>query len=339
VSQSDFSSPIGTELAGKYEIRSLIGEGGMSMIYLGYHKLMQREVAIKFLQESYLKHEPSRRRFQQEAQAASRLDHPNLITVYDFGITDDDRPYLVMNLIEGESLGELLDSKLFLPAERAVRIFIQVCEGLAHAHEQGIIHRDLKPENIMLLPGKDGSDIARVVDFGVAKMLPRSGMPVDRLTRSGELFGTILYLSPEQCLMKDIDARSDIYALGCVMYETITGLPPFSGENATETMNKHIDEAPQAPDTLSEELTVPADLSDVIMKTLAKDPDTRFQTMTELKDALQKTLSEHQPVAEPNPAPQAQLPLPSSNNRTIIVIAVACTLLGLVLAFCLQHIK
>lgn len=277
---------VGSTLAGRYEILAVLGQGGMSVIYKGHHNLMQRDVAIKMLHSKYLDDADSTARFQQEAQAASRLNNLNVITVHDFGVTDNGQHFLVMDFVEGNSLGEILDEEGILLPKRAVPIFLQVCVGLGHAHENGIIHRDLKPGNIMIIT-REGRDLVKVVDFGVAKMLPRAGKPMQQLTHTGEIFGTSLYLSPEQCAGKTLDARSDVYAFGCVMYETLTGMPPFVGINLLDTMQKHINEPAPPFSATAPDLPIPAFLEKIVLKCLEKLPGDRYQSMTEIAQDLE----------------------------------------------------
>ena len=293
----------------------------MSVIYKAEHELMQRGVAIKMLHSRYLQDAESNLRFQHEAQAASRLNHANVITVHDFGETEDGRHYLVMDFVDGDSLAEKLDDSGPMHWKAAIPIFIQVCEGLAHAHDNGIIHRDLKPGNIMLIQ-HEGRELVKVVDFGVAKMLPRKGKPMQQLTHTGEIFGTSLYLSPEQCAGKSLDKRSDVYAFGCVMHEVLTALPPFVGMNLLDTMQKHINE-PVVPFSQSApELKIPEAMEQIVAKALAKQPEDRYQDMNELKQDLlaleaASTTSE-KPVVAPQPEPQAPAaPPPPANCRRV----------------------
>lgn len=278
---------IGSVLADRYKITSVLGEGGWGVVYGAVHELMKKEVAIKVLHAHYIKDETNRARFQREAQAISRLDHPNIISVHDFGMSKEGYHYLVMDLVKGTSLAAILDEEGFLEVERALALFLQIASALAHAHEQGIIHRDLKPGNIMIVAQPAGEHV-KILDFGVAKVLPQEGDHVQQLSRTGEIFGTSLYLSPEQCLAKPLDHRSDIYALGCLMYETLTGLPPHIGSNLFETLQKHV-LSPVVPLRQAREgLAVPAELDAIVLRALEKDPGKRFQACAELVESLQK---------------------------------------------------
>ncbi len=276
---------IGTTLDNQYEIISVVGKGGMSFVYKATHLLMKKTVAIKTLLPHLTLQATSLQRFQQEAQAASNLKHPNIIAVHNFGTTPDGEPYLVMDYVEGSSISDDLEKYGFVPVDRAVDIFIQVADALAHAHQRGIIHRDLKPSNILLLEKDGRKDHVNIVDFGIAKMLPQDGVEAVNLTQTGEVFGSPLYMSPEQCKGEKLDARSDIYSMGCLMYETLTGRPATSGDNTMEVLYNHIHEVP-AP--MKAPLThVPPQLEKIVFKTLAKDPTQRYQSMGELRDELE----------------------------------------------------
>ncbi len=275
---------LGQTLDNQYEIVSLIGKGGMSFVYKAKHLLMKKTVAIKTLLPHLSLNAISLQRFQQEAQAASNLKHPNIIAVHNFGTTPDGEPYLVMDYVEGSSIADELENNGHIPVDRAVDIFIQVADALAHAHQRGIIHRDLKPSNILLLEKDGQKDHVNIVDFGIAKMLPQDGAEAVSLTQTGEVFGSPLYMSPEQCRGDKLDNRADIYSMGCLMYETLVGRPAISGDNTMEVLYNHLHEVPapmKAPLTY-----IPPQLEKIVFKTLAKDPAQRYQNMTQLRDEL-----------------------------------------------------
>ncbi len=278
---------VGKIIGEKYEVLETIGGGGMGMIYKAKHILMKRIVAIKMMHPQYVSSASNLKRFQQEAQAASALSHPNILAVFDFGLTPAGAPYLVMDFLEGTNLAEVLDELGLLPATRATNIFAQACAGLAHAHSKGVIHRDLKPGNIMLVEFDQRKDFVKIVDFGIAKVLPSGDeSESSHLTQTGEVFGSPLYMSPEQCRGRNLDTRSDIYSLGCVMYRTLTGSSPFFGQDPMECMYKQVNEAPNKFFDANPDSKVPEALEAIVFKCLAKEPDQRFQTMQELKDAL-----------------------------------------------------
>ncbi|HEY9712908.1 MAG TPA: serine/threonine-protein kinase [Chroococcales cyanobacterium] len=287
-SLSDKDLLLGALLDDKYQIYELIGQGGMSLVYLARHKTLKNRVAVKTLLPHLAVHEQSLQRFHQEARAASNLKHPNVITVHDFGTTPDGNPYLVMDYVDGISLGDLLEKEKHLPAERSLKIFVQMADALYHAHSKGIIHRDLKPTNILLVE-KDGvKDQVRIVDFGIAKLLPQEGAEAVSLTQTGEVFGSPLYMSPEQCKGEKLDARADVYSMGCLMYETLTGKNAIAGDNTMEVLFNQIN---QVPISMSETgVSVPQRVERLVFKALAKDAAQRYQSMAQLRDELQACL-------------------------------------------------
>lgn len=281
---------VGTLLNGTYDVQEVVGRGGMGCVYKARDVLMERTVAIKMLHAHLAQDQPSIQRFQQEARAASAINHPNVITAYDFGISETNQPYLIMDFLQGKSLSATIDESNGLEYSRAIHIFAQTCDALHVAHTKGVIHRDLKPSNIMIVQNRDDPDFVKIVDFGIAKLLPHSGKQSQNLTQTGELFGSPLYMSPEQFLGKTLDVRTDIYAMGCVMFEALIGRPPFSGEHVLETMHRHIHEPPTKFSVARPDLKIPAKLEAIVMRALEKEPDARYQTMAELRDAILLTI-------------------------------------------------
>ena len=223
-------------LSSNYEILETIGRGGMSVVYKAKHKLMKRIVALKVLTAN----DPhSLKRFHLEAQLAANLSHPNIVTVYDFGSAGETRPYLSMDFVEGRTLSEAINSDGAMGYRKALPLLIQACEALAYAHANGVIHRDLKPSNFMLIEKGGIDDRIKLLDFGIAKQIQPSE-DSQNLTASGQVFGSPLYMSPEQCMGGKLDARADIYSLGCVMYEVLCGRPPLIGKSPIETMQMHV---------------------------------------------------------------------------------------------------
>jgi serine/threonine protein kinase len=278
--------PIGATFAERYEIQSLLGFGGMSIVYKARHMHMERTVAIKVLHPDLINDPIALERFQQESKAASSLTHPNIVTVYDFGMSAEGQAFFVMDCLEGPTLEDLLEKDGTVPLDRAVPIFRQICDGLETAHQKGIIHRDLKPPNIALIPQEDGTDLVKILDFGVAKFMPKADQKALRLTQTGEIFGSPLYMSPEQCLGKEIDGRSDIYALGCLMYEVLTGSPAVMADSFLEALNKHVGEEPKPFKEVAPSLDIPEEVEEIVFNCLVKDPEKRFQKIGEVKEAL-----------------------------------------------------
>jgi CheY-like chemotaxis protein len=276
---------VGTTIADRYIVMALIASGGMAVVYQAWHQFLNRLVAIKLLHTRFLDNPTHLRRFQLEAQSVSALNHPNIITMFDFGMIAT-QPYLVMEFINGPSLADALKHESLLPLDRAMRIFLQVCDGIEYAHANGIIHRDLKPSNLMLQQAANGEEIVRVVDFGIAKIIPQGDEEVERLTQTGEYFGTSYYMSPEQCMGLGLDARADIYSVGCIMYEVLTGRPPFVGDNTLDTLQKQIHEPAPSLSAARADLSVVPQLEKVVMKTLEKDARCRYYSMGELRQGL-----------------------------------------------------
>jgi tRNA A-37 threonylcarbamoyl transferase component Bud32 len=270
--------PVGSMFADKYRIDALIGEGGMSMVYRVTHEGMQKTLALKVLRSEIVDREVAVKRFEQEARASSHLSHPNLCTVHDYGISSDGCPYLVMDFLDGMDLSTKIKSDGRMPPSRVVELFPPVCEAVAYAHSKGVIHRDLKPSNIVI-ERIDGREIVKVVDFGIAKVTPAAGTEGNNLTQTGEIFGSPAYMSPEQCLGKKVDASSDIYSLGCVLYECLSGVPPQLGENPVQTILKHVHDAPPP---FRPELNIPLSLQKVVFCCLEKNPADRYESADEL---------------------------------------------------------
>lgn len=274
-----------------YQVREIIGTGGMGVVYLAYHELMDKQVAIKMLRAALVTDSMSVKRFTREAQAASKLNHPHIITMYDHGFTNTGQPFMVMDYLRGHALSQIIKENGQVGVDRAINILIQSCEALDHAHKNGVIHRDLKPANIMLITAEDQVDFVKVVDFGVAKVMqPGVSQEAQSLTQAGEVCGSPVYMSPEQCLGKELDNRSDIYSMGVLIYETLTGKLPFLGKNMVETMQMHVQEPPKRFSEVRPDLFIPERVEAVVLKALSKDPEQRPQTMGELANDLRMAI-------------------------------------------------
>lgn len=272
---------VGTVLDDRFEIEEVLGSGGMSVVYKANQLRVNRHVAVKTLRMQLDSKPIYRERFQNEINLLCALSHPNIVTVYDCVIGADDQPYVIMDYLRGRSLEVLIGQDGPMPVERFLRIAVQVCGALDHAHRKGVIHRDLKPGNIVLMD--DESDFVKVVDFGLAKLNDTNR----RLTQSGELWGSPPYMSPEHCQSKPEDERSDLYSFGAVMYEMLTGKDPFHfATSVYELIQIHINTPPPSLAETNPLVSVPADLEAVIFKTMAKLPEDRYQTASELRDAL-----------------------------------------------------
>jgi serine/threonine-protein kinase len=274
---------IGRVIDGKYELTSLLGKGGMSVVYRARRVRIGDDVAVKILLDKFVKDDAALARFRREARAAAMLHHPNVITIHDFGETDDEQApaFLVMEFVKGTPLRDLLSSEGQFPVERAVRMMRGICAGVGAAHRQGVVHRDLKPENILVVAPNDDYEFesVRVVDFGLAKLLADA-----EPAHKGAVVGTPFYMSPEQCMGETLDTRSDVYSLGAMFYEIVSGQRPFSADTVSGVFSKHLYDAPPP---LPPSLGLPRRISAAIMQALAKDPDERPQTATDLARLLQ----------------------------------------------------
>lgn len=291
---------VGRTLPGGYVILDLVGVGGMGRVYRAEQTNLGRTVAVKIIHPHLVGEENAAARFITEARAASRLNHPNSVAVIDFGKTEDGQLYLVMEFLRGKDLARVEYEEGPLAFARIIGILRQVLAALSEAHHLGIIHRDLKPENIILEPVRTGGDFVKVVDFGLAKMRIEAVHP--NITSPGIVCGTPEYMSPEQGRGDPLDARSDLYAVGVVLYQLLTGRLPFEADSPTQVVLLHITEQPVDPRVAAPERNIPAALADLCLMALAKDVDHRFRDADELADALADALAELEPAASPRAA-------------------------------------
>lgn len=270
-------------LDNRYKIVDLLGMGGMGTVYKAEHVVLRKTCAIKLVHPQRFDQE-SLQRFKLEAKATSMLKHPNIVAIHDYGVNEGSLPYIVMEYLEGKSLEYTIEENGPLAPQRFLNIFVQVCDGLSHAHKHGVIHRDLKPANIFISVEDGQADRVKIVDFGIAKLIPQQdGQEITKITLTGEVIGSPLYMSPEQCSGGALDARSDIYSLGIVMHEVLTGQCVFDG-SPTQVMRAQILETPELRDyrkRLSDKM------KDIILRCLRKDPAQRYQSIDELKTDLE----------------------------------------------------
>ncbi len=275
----------GQILDGKYKIVEYIGAGGMSTVYKARHIVLDKILALKLLQPHLLGNARFVQRFQREAQAMARMQHPNLLTVHECGFLEG-VPFLLLDFIDGKSLDVLIRERSRLSVGQMITIILQVADGLINAHDNGVVHRDIKPANIMISENVKGRELVKVVDFGLAKMLEsEQSIMQQKISREGNSAGSPMYMSPEQCVGDPADARTDIYALGCVMYECLSGSPPLFGDSVLETFNKVMNEKPQP---LSPAYDVPRELDDLILKCLEKKPDDRPASVLDFRTSLKQ---------------------------------------------------
>lgn len=288
---------LGLVVEGRYRIESVIGQGSAGTVYKAIQELIGREVAIKVLHDYLVSDEEFIKRFRQEAKASSRLSHPNIITIYDFGVLPKTgRPYIAMDLLRGTPLSEMIADRGYLPMEEAIPILSQVCAALAEAHRQGVVHRDVKPENMVLVERSGQKMFPIVVDFGIARLVQEES-DVAKITRTGTVCGSPTYMSPEQCTSSKVDHRSDIYSVGIVIYETLTGTVPFMSDELAKVMAMHLTDPPTPLNKVRPDLQFPDMLERVVAKALSKSPDDRFQDMDDLASAI--TEAAKQPTANP----------------------------------------
>lgn len=286
---ASFELDIGAEIDGRYRIVELLGEGGMGKVYLAEHVEIGKRVALKVLHPSYSRMPDLVERFRREARAASKIGHPNIVDVTDSGSTEGGSAYFVMEYLEGVELGSVIEREGALDVARALRIAGQICRALSAAHREQIIHRDLKPENIYLISRGGEADVVKVLDFGIAKTTEAEAARERKLTSPGMAMGTPEYMAPEQAAGRAADARTDIYSLGAIMYEMVTGLPPYQGDNFMEILTKKATVDPMPPVVVRAEL--PLEVSDLVMTAMARRAADRPPSMDALEYELNKCLS------------------------------------------------
>jgi serine/threonine protein kinase len=320
---------IGELIGGRYEVEDLVGTGGMSSVYRARDTVLERRVALKILHQHFTDDPEYVERFRREARAIARLNHPNIVTVIDRGELDNHQ-FIVFEHVPGENLKDFVRRRGPLPVEEALALTAQIARGLAFAHEHGVVHRDVKPQNVLL----DGSGTAKVTDFGIARSLD----PGEGLTETGTLLGTSEYISPEQASGQRVDARSDQYSLGVVLYELLTGEPPYSGDNFMAVAMKHVRDP--VPGVRERRPDVPASVEAVVSRAMAKRPEDRFSSTEDMLAALETAVE-----AEPSLSEGATGVIPrSERSRTprgrrlsplwaaLIVVAAGALVLALILA-------
>src|SRR5437764_11267213 len=272
-------------LAGRYQLGEVIGHGGMAEVHRGRDVRMGREVAIKLLRPDLARDPSFQGRFRREAQAAAALNHPAIVAVYDTGEDQRDgvvTPYIVMEYVQGRTLREVLASEGRLLPQRALEITAQICAALEQAHRAGIVHRDIKPANVMLTSTGE----VKVMDFGIARAVTGTA---GTMTQTAAVIGTAHYLSPEQARGEHVDTRSDVYSTGCLLYELLTGGPPFSGDSAVAVAYQHVREEPVPPSRIEPDVTPPLDA--IVLKAMAKNAANRYQTAGEMRADIDRALA------------------------------------------------
>jgi len=276
---------LGRVIAERYRMEELLGRGGMGVVYRVEHVRIGKLMAMKLLHGALARDKETVKRFKREAELVSRLDHPNTVQVFDFGQSEG-MMFLVMEYLPGRDLGQILKDDGPVPFSRVARMAAQVCGSVAQAHDHGVVHRDLKPENIMVLEESAIVDFVKVLDFGLAKLREQEEMGEKSITRQGSILGTPYYMAPEHIRGEEVDARSDVYAMGALMYKVLTGVPPFWATTPVGVLTMHLTDDVEPPSVRAPGRDIPPEADAIVLRAMAKDPAKRFQNMRELRDAL-----------------------------------------------------
>lgn len=299
MSDPDFEPDLTGTVLGRYRLLRRLGAGGMGSVYLAQHELIDRRVALKVLHAALARRPDARKRFLREARAASKVHHPGVVEIHDVAFAGD-HVFFVMELLAGRDLAARLVASKRLPWPVAFPIVHQVAQALAAAHAAGVVHRDIKPSNCFLVAEPDGSERVKVVDFGIAKLATEDGAATDRLTATGEVFGTLGYMAPEMAQGAGDDPRSDVYALGVMTFELLTGRLPFEGP-ALAVVSQHLTKPPPSPRTI--DASIPPAVERLVLRALAKHPDDRFPSMRHFIAALEAAAPADAPHLAPAPQP------------------------------------
>ena len=314
---------IGDKIAERYKVIEKLGAGGMGAVYLVEEGSTDRRLALKTVITQGAT-DRNFKRFEMEAKATRLLQHESLVQIYDYGLIDNNQPFFAMEYCQGQNLSQRIKADGPLPVDRAIEMFIAICNALTYAHSQGVVHRDLKPSNVMITENN-----VKILDFGIAKVL-REGDEFNTITQTGEIFGSPLYMSPEQCLGRSVDQRSDVYSLGCMFFEALTGSPPFFGETALATMLKHQSETPQTlkEATLGREFS--RDLETIIAHMLEKSPVDRYPDLQKVSEDL-KHVQRGEPLAS-----FKKIEPPKPFNKGLVLIGATAVLIGIATAIFLM---
>lgn len=315
---------VGRTLDEKYIVEERLGAGGMGAVYRARHLSMDRPVAIKFLHQRLLEDEAARLRFQTEALAAVKLRHANAVSVTDFGHTPEGGVYIVMELLEGRTLREILSREAPLETARAISLMLQTSAAVAAAHEAGIIHRDLKPSNILVTQSADQPAVVKVLDFGIATFTPEDDEDVTAPNQTSTVIGTPRYMSPEQYNGNELTPAADVYSLGVILYEMLTGMVPFSGSTPAEIAEKHANNPPHSPREIV--AAIPEDVERIILKALEKHPSDRFANAADFRHELLETaerlgLEHHALKSAPDMAALRDAGVESPSGRLVVDIS------------------
>ncbi|MCU0692232.1 MAG: serine/threonine protein kinase, partial [Polyangiaceae bacterium] len=303
-SDPGFASLVGQVVSGRYRVEAELGTGGMGAVYRAEHTLMRKRLAIKVLHPEMTRQPEVVARFEREAMAAAHIEHPNVAAATDFGKLEDGSFFLVLEYVEGRSLREVLDAEQLGPS-RVLHIGKQITSALVRAHSLGIVHRDLKPENVMLVKRDDDPDFVKVLDFGIAKVpvaeiTKETGRPHKALTQAGMVYGTPEYMAPEQALGREVDARADLYALGVMFYEMLSGRRPFEADNPVTLLGMQVTQCPPPFAKTAPTRPIPTELEALVMELLEKEAERRPTDARQVLDAIEQT---RLTLADPNSWP------------------------------------
>lgn len=304
---------LGKVVSDRYRVIKKLGEGGMGAVYLVEHVFIEKKVALKVLAPELSRKADLTARFLQEAKSASRIGHENVIDISDFGQSPEGFVYFAMEYLQGQDLGQVVRAEGAMSWRRARPIILQICKALGAAHAKGIVHRDMKPENVFLIERGGRPDFVKLLDFGIAKVQSADGEG-PKLTQTGMIFGTPEYMAPEQAEGKACDQRADIYAVGCVIHHLIVGEPPFSAENFVGMLTKHLLEQPKPPSSRQPSFGITPEMDALVLKSLAKKPEERFQSMAELMAAVEAIAESAAPRAS---VAEKRAPGPSNLTRPL----------------------
>ncbi|MDX2093215.1 MAG: protein kinase [Kofleriaceae bacterium] len=288
---SEHADLVGREIAGRYRVLAKLGEGGMGAVYRAEQISLKRTVAVKLLRPEVASSQLLLRRFNAEAEAVAKLSHPNTVNIYDFGQDTDGTLFIAMEYIEGKSLRHVVQREAPLPLRRALMIAQQIAASLVDAHAQSIVHRDLKPDNVMLQERGRQRDVVRVLDFGIAKLRDENRQTAMAMTQAGDMLGTPQYMAPEQIRAENIDGRTDVYALGCMLYEMITARLPYEAPTVMALLSKHLLENAPPPSQRRPDLSIPPAVDNLVMLAMAKDQDARPATMEQFGEQIDALLA------------------------------------------------
>jgi len=315
---------LGRTVNGKFRVDALLGQGGMGRVYKATHLTLERTVVLKVLHRGFSEDPSVAERFHREAKAASRLNHPNSIAVLDFGQIEDGTLFMAMEYLGGRNLAQVISEDHPIPESRVIRIGAQILSALAEAHAHGIIHRDLKPENVMVEPRREEADFVKVLDFGIAK-ISDPGPNEAKLTQQGLVCGTPEYMSPEQSSGRELDARSDLYSMGVILYQMLTGDLPFQANTPLGYLTAHLNQAPQPPSQKRPDLTFSPALEALVMRALSKRREERSASAEEMRASL---LACAAPASKPAPPPAPERTSPPGNVKKTLVLGLVAVVLA-----------